>query len=354
MLRAELGLQRNGFDLDVALHVEPGQCLALAGPSGCGKTTTLRAIAGLLSPQRGRVVCGAEMWLDTARRVNVAPERRRCGYVFQDYALFEHQRAWQNVAYGLRDLPRSQRRRRALELLERFAVADRAEARPAALSGGERQRVALARALGPEPVALLLDEPLSALDTRTRGDAGRVLAEVLGDAAIPAILVTHDFHEAALFGDEVAILDRGRVVQRGTAAELAAAPASAFVADFSGAVVLRGTARPAPDGGTIVELDGGGQVMSTAQASGRVAASVYPWEISLDPPGAALRSSIRNHIPAMVGSTTVLGGRVRVSLTASQPLIAEITEASRRELGLREGSRVVASWKAAATRLSPL
>ncbi len=354
MLLAELEIHLNGFDLDLALGVGPGECLALAGPSGCGKTTTLRAIAGLMAPRRGRIVCGADLWLDTGRRVNIAPEQRRCGYVFQNYALFSHQRAWQNVAYGLRDLRRSERRRRALELLDRFGIADRAWARPAELSGGERQRVALARALGSDPVALLLDEPLSALDARTRGESGRVLAEVLASAGVPAILVTHDFQEAALFGDEVAILDAGRVIQRGAPADLAAAPASAFVADFSGAVVLRGTARSAPDGVTIVELDGGGQVTSAASASGRVAASVYPWEISLDRPNAAFRSSIRNHIPATVGSTTVLGGRVRVGLRASQPLAAEITEASLRELGLRPGSSVIASWKAAATRLSPL
>jgi molybdate transport system ATP-binding protein len=354
MLRAELSLRRDGFELDLALEVEEGACLALAGPSGCGKTTTLRAIAGLVAPHRGRITCGDEVWLDTARRVNIAPEHRRCGYLFQDYALFERQRAWQNVAYGLRHLPRSERRGRALELLDRFGVADRAEARPGGLSGGERQRVALARALGPQPATLLLDEPLSALDARTRGEASRVLAETLAKAQVPAVLVTHDFQEAALFGDQVAVLDAGRVVQRGPAAELAAAPASSFVADFSGAVVLLGTARAASGAGTTVELDGGGRVVSTASATGRVAASVYPWEISLDPPDAVPSGSIRNHLPATVRTITVLGGRVRVGLSASQPLTAEITEASLRELGLRQGSSVVASWKAAATRLSPL
>ena len=354
MLRAELSLRNDGFELDLALEVKPGACLALAGPSGCGKTTTLRAIAGLATPQQGRVACGGEVWLDTAQRVNIAPEHRRCGYVFQDYALFEHQRAWQNVAYGLRDLPPSVRRERALGLLDRFGVADRADARPGGLSGGERQRVALARALAPQPAALLLDEPLSALDARTRTEAGRVLAETLAAADIPSVLVTHDFEEAALFGDEVAVLDAGRVVQRGSAAELAAAPASSFVADFSGAVVLLGTARAGSGAGTIVDLDGGGRVVSTARAAGRVAASVYPWEISLDPPDAVPSGSIRNHLPATVRTITVVGGRVRIGLAASQPLTAEITEASLRELALRQGSPVLASWKAAATRLSPL
>jgi len=354
VLRAELSLSRNGFDLDLEVAVEPGACLALAGPSGCGKTTTLRAVAGLVAPQRGRVACGDRLWLDTARGINVSPERRGCGYVFQDYALFGHQRAWQNVAYGLRHLPRRERRHRALELLERFGLADRAEARPSALSGGERQRVALARALAPRPAALLLDEPLSALDARSCAEATRVLAEILADARVPTIFVTHDFQEAALFGDKVAVLAAGRMVQRGPAEELAASPASAFVADFSGAVVLIGTARPDPGAGAVVQLEGGGRVVSTARATGRVAASVFPWEISLEPPDAPPLGSIRNHIPGTVRSITRFGGRVRVGLDACQPLTAEITEGALRELGLRRGTRVIASWKAAATRLSAL
>jgi molybdate transport system ATP-binding protein len=354
MLLAELQLPRNGFALDVSLQIRPGSCLALAGPSGSGKTTALRGIAGLLAPLRGRVECGDEVWLDVERRINLPPERRRCGYVFQEYALFEHQRAWQNVAYGLRGRSREARRRRAMELLDRFGVGHLADARPSRLSGGERQRVALARALAPGPPALLLDEPLSALDTRTRADARRALAETLQAADVPAVLVTHDFEEAALFGDEVAILDAGRVVQRGQAAEVAGAPANSFVADFSGAVVLVGTARREPGGGSLVALDGGGEVASTREAEGRTAASVYPWEISLDPPGVEAHGSIRNHLPATVTTVTTLGGRVRVGLDGAQPLTAEITEASLRELGLRRGSPVVASWKAAATRLSPI
>ena len=118
--------------------------------------------------------------------------------------------------------------------------------------------------------------------------------------------------------------------------------------------MLVGSASPEPDGGTVVALDGGGEIASTARATGRVAASVYPWEISLDLPGVESRTSTRNHLPATVGSITALGGRVRVALEAPQPLTAEVKEASLRELGVRTGSAVIASWKAAATRLSPI
>jgi molybdate transport system ATP-binding protein len=340
-------------ELALELEVPAGRCLALAGPSGAGKTSVLRAIAGLLTPAQGQVVCDGETWLDTAAGIDVAPERRRCGYVFQDYALFGHLSAWRNVAYGLRDVPRGRRRAEALALLERFGVAALADERPGRLSGGERQRVALARALAAQPRALLLDEPLAALDARSAASAGRELAGLLRELQVPAILVTHDFAEAALLGDAVAVLDAGGIVQRGSAAELAAAPASAFVADLTGAVVMRGHARRDAEGLTRVALDGGGEVVALGPASGAVAVSVHPWEISLEPAGSAPAGSARNRLEVEVLSVTELGNRVRVGLAAPQPLAAELTGMSAGRLGLVPGARVVASWKAAATRVLP-
>jgi len=338
-------------ELDVELEVAPGECLALAGPSGAGKTSVLRVAAGLLRPRWGRVAAGERVWLDTERGVDVPPEERRCGYVFQDYALFPHLSAWRNVAYPLRRLPRGERRRRALELLERFGLAARADAHPATLSGGERQRVALARALALEPRLILLDEPLAALDARTRASAARELAAVLRESSVPAILVTHDFTEAAQLGDRVAVIDRGRIVQQGSPSELAAAPRSAFVADFTGAVVLAGTARPGGDGLTRVQLEGGGEVASTDPGEGPVWVSVYPWEITVEPAGEAPHGSAVNWVEAEVLTVTEVGNRVRLGLAGPQPLAAEVTAGSVERLALRPGARVVATWKATATRL---
>jgi molybdate transport system ATP-binding protein len=351
VLHAELSAAVGAIVLDVELRVEAGETLALAGPSGSGKTSVLRAVAGLLRPDRGRVVCGEEVWLDTGARIDLPPEARGCGYLFQEYALFPHLSAWRNVAYGL---PREGRRERALGLLERFGVSHRADAPPHELSGGERQRVALARALARQPRALLLDEPLSALDARTRARASRELATTLRDAGVPALLVTHDFGEAALLGDRVAVLDAGRIVQEGQARELSASPASAFVADMTGAVVLVGEARAGDDGLTLVRIDGGGEVASTDVAMGRVGVSVHPWEIALSPVADAKFGSAQNRLAGSVSSVTHVGNRVRVGVDAGQPLVAEVTEPAVRELDLRPGIRVTASWKAAATRLVPL
>ncbi|HXE45252.1 MAG TPA: ATP-binding cassette domain-containing protein [Conexibacter sp.] len=341
--------------LALELEVPAGGCLALAGPSGAGKTSVLRIVAGLLAPDRGRVTCGGETWLDTAAGVDLAPERRRCGYVFQDYALFDHLSVWRNVAYGLCGVPRARRRMDAHALLERFGVERLADARPATLSGGERQRVALARALAARPRALLLDEPLAALDARSAGSAARELGVLLRALDVPAILVTHDFAQAALLGDRVAVLDAGRIVQQGDAAELAAAPASSFVADLTGAVVLRGRAQAGADGLTYVALDGGGEVvaLAAAPATGEVAISVHPWEIALEPAGTPPTGSARNRLDVEVVSVTEVGNRVRVGLAAPQPLAAELTGVSAVQLGLAPGVRAVASWKAAATRVMP-
>ena len=330
-----------------------GETVALVGPSGAGKTTVLRAIAGAIRPAAGRVTVGERVLFDADRRVDLPPEARRVGYVFQEYALFPTMSARRNVAYGIRDGDRSARRQRALDLLDRFGLSDRAEARPGSLSGGERQRVALARAIAAEPALLLLDEPLSALDAQTRGRASAVLAEVLGEAEGPALIVTHDFAEAARLADRIVVLAAGRVVQEGTAAELAASPASSFVADLAGAVVLRGVASPGEGGLTRVALEGGGELASTDAAAGPVAASVFPWEVELGPRTERTGSAL-NHLAVVVSSVSEFGNRARVGLLAPQPLAAEVTSASVARLGLAPGAEVEASWKATATRLTPL
>ena len=189
-----------------------------------GKSSVLRAIAGLLRPERGGSR-SAQAWLDTEARVDLPPERRSVGLVFQEYALFPHLDVRRNVGFGGRG--------RVDELLERFRISHLANARPGDL--GERQRVALARALARDPAVLLLDEPLSALDAHTRGVVRAELAELLAELRLPTLLVTHDFEDAAALADRVGVIVEGRILQLGAAADLLAAPADAFVASFTGA-----------------------------------------------------------------------------------------------------------------------
>ena len=328
------------FRLSVAATLAR-ETLALVGPSGAGKSSILRAIAGLLRPERGRVALGAEAWLDTEAGIDLPPEHRSVGLVFQEYALFPHLDVRRNVGFGGRG--------RVDELLERFRISHLAQARPADLSGGERQRVALARALARDPAVLLLDEPLSALDAHTRGVVRAELGELLAELRLPTLLVTHDFEDAAALADRVGVIVSGQVLQLGSAAELLAAPADAFVASFTGANLLHGTARPGVEGLTEVVLDAGGSMYSVDEGEGRVGLAVYPWEVALA--RAKSVDSAVNHVHGEVRSLVELGNRVRVRVG---PLTAEITAASAERLALREGESVVASFKATASRLVPL
>ncbi len=228
----ELSLKKTlpGFSLEVALRVAQGEVLALLGPSGSGKTTLLRLIAGLLRPEAGYVRLEGEevtAW---------PPERRRIGFLFQDYALFPHLSAWENIAFGLKEVgwPKGRIRERVEELLERMELTPHAHKRPEALSGGERQRVALARALAPRPRLLLLDEPLGALDLRLREELLFFLRRTLREEGLTALLVTHDQGEAFLLAQRVAILRAGRLVQEGLPEEVFARPRDLWTARFLG------------------------------------------------------------------------------------------------------------------------
>ena len=302
----------------------------------------LRAIAGATRPGSGRIALGERVLFDRERRIDLPPEARRVGYVFQEYALFPHMSVRENVAFG--------GKARADELLERFGIAHLAKVRPAQLSGGERQRVGLARALASDPAILLFDEPLSALDTHTRAGVRGELQGLLAELGLPALLVTHDFEDAAALADRVGVIVEGGIRQIGTAHDLVAAPSDAFVASFVGSNLLVGVARRAGDGLAEVTLEHGGTVYAVSDLEGPVGAVVHPWEVSIAtaPPG---EDSTLNRIRAPVGSLVPVGGRVRVRVG---PIVAEVTTASAERLGLERGRVVIASFKATATRLVPL
>jgi len=334
-LRLDFSLPLRNFDVALALDVQG--TVALVGPSGAGKTTVLRAVAGLVRPESGHIGCGDETWFDATRRVDVPPEDRRVGYVFQEYALFPHLTVEQNVAYA---------GGRADRLLWRLGIERLARSKPAELSGGERQRVALARALARNPQVLLLDEPMAALDPHTRGNVRTELHDLFGDLGLPTLLVTHDFEDAAALADRVGVLADGRLRQIGTPGDLLGAPADPFVAQLAGANVLPGVAARAAHGLTGVLLDAGPTIYATDPGSGRTDVVVYPWDVSIA--REALDDSALNHVRDEIVSLTQLGNRARVRLRL---LTAEITTASAERLALRPGEPVVASFKATQARL---
>jgi molybdate transport system ATP-binding protein len=221
------------FNLNVHFRALAGFTI-LFGASGAGKTTLLDCIAGLSDPDEGRVAIGGEVLYDSEKKHNVAPWKRRIVYVHQDLALFPHLTAQENVAYGLRALSNAERQTRSREILAAFRIEHLRDRRPAQISGGERQRVALARALVTEPRALLLDEPLAALDRPTKSSLIGDLRKWNQHHRVPIIFVTHQRDEVFALGDEVIVLDAGRIVAQGQAHEVMRAPQMETVARLSG------------------------------------------------------------------------------------------------------------------------
>jgi ABC-type sulfate/molybdate transport systems ATPase subunit len=336
VLAASITLPLRTFVLSVEIKVYDS--LALVGPSGAGKTSVLRSVAGLFRPKDGHIALGSDVWFDSASGIFRKPDERRVGLVFQEYALFPHMTVRQNVAYGGRE--------RVDEYLERFRISHLAHAKPPQLSGGERQRVALARALARDPGVLLLDEPLSALDAHTKVAVRGELQELLREAGLPTIIVTHDYEDAAALADRVGVIVDGTLRQLATPPELVSHPADGFVAAFTGANLLRGIARPGSDGLTEVVVETGETLFSTDEAQGAVDAVVYPWEILLARSRA--EDSAQNAIHAEIRSIMHVGNRVRVRVG---PVVAEISDRSAADLGLEVGMPVVASFKATGTKL---
>ena len=221
--------------LSGSLRCGPGELVALVGPSGAGKTSMMRVLAGLMRPERGRVMVGQEVWCDTAQGIFVPPQRRHVGLVFQNYALMPHLSALGNVALSLLHLSSAERAAQARRWLDHVGLTQEQQSRrPSQLSGGQQQRVAVARSLAREPRLMLLDEPFSAVDQMNRQGLYRLLADLRRELSVPIVLVTHDLNEARLLADRLVVMDAGKVLQQGTPASIHNAPRNARVADLVG------------------------------------------------------------------------------------------------------------------------
>jgi molybdate transport system ATP-binding protein len=347
-LEASVQLTLGRLRLEAEAEVATGELVVLLGPNGAGKTTLLRALAGLVALERGRVVLDGMVLDDAATGEHVPAEQRPVGFVFQDYLLFPHLSALENVAFGLRarGVGRVEARRRAAAWLDRVGLAAHAGSRPRALSGGQAQRVALARAMVGEPRLLLLDEPLAALDAATRTEVRRDLRRHLASFDGTRLLVTHDPLEALALADRLVVLEGGRITQTGSPAEVSGRPRSRYVAELVGVNLYRGRAE-----GTAIELDGGGRLVAADGLQGEVFAAVHPHAVALHrhPP----EGTPRNVWPGTADALEVVGDRVRVRMSGTVPIVAEVTPAAASELGLADGGPVWATVKATEVTVYP-
>lgn len=233
MIQVRIAKAFSSFSLDLEFEAGPGVTV-LFGPSGAGKTLTLDAIAGMTAPDKGRILLNDRILFDSGAKVNLPARVRRCGYVFQNYALFPHMTLWENLAFAAPEMARLERHRKIGELLERFGLGLLAERRPGELSGGQKQRGSIARALMSEPEILLLDEPARGLDLTLKQDLYSVIGELRKSLEIPGLLVTHGVEEVFALADSVLVYESGRIIHRATPPELLRHPGSEVVATLLG------------------------------------------------------------------------------------------------------------------------
>jgi molybdate transport system ATP-binding protein len=367
LIRAKLSARTDRFSVTV-----------LFGPSGAGKTTILRCLAGLDQPTRGRICYDAEAWFDAASGVSLPPQARRIGFLSQDYALFPHLTVARNIGYGLGDMARGERPGRIRDIMRMVGLEGLGERYPRQLSGGQQQRVALARALVRRPRMLLLDEPLSALDSPTREQLRRELRKWLADLQTPTLLVTHDRVEAMALGDRVVVLDLGNVLQSGPADEVFTHPATVAVARIVGVETIEAGRVLSVSDGVATVAAGTAQLTAPAQglAPGDCHVCIRAQDVSVEKaetiarPGGTVGRRCHNEAgrpfhnegePSAVGPNNRLAARVqaiahegpmvRISLSCGFPLTALVTSQVFLDLGAAEGDPVTASVKAAAIQV---
>lgn len=336
--------------LDLAFRVEPGELLVLVGHSGSGKTTLLRTIAGLWQPRVARVQVGDAIWLDTGAGIALRADRRRVGVVFQNYALFPHMTAVQNVASAIDHLSRAERGVEAARLLELVNLHGLGARKPAQLSGGQQQRVAVARALARRPAALLLDEPFSAVDRATREKLHTEIIALRAHLNMPVVLVTHDMNEAQLLADRMMVIDAGRMVAEGSAGAVMSDPAALRAMGIrEAAAMLPATVHSHDDDGMTRLTIGAGTLelpRVDAEPGARVRVRIMAHEVILSrrrPEGL----SAQNILPVqVVDIRSGDGPAVMVRLAFGEDIIlARITRRAADQLALQPGDRVHAILK---------
>jgi len=330
------------------LPLETHSVMVLFGPSGAGKTTTLRLIAGLDTPDSGSIRCAEEIWYDDARGINIAPQKRRAGYLPQDYAIFPHLTVRANVQYGARGGAVD-------DLLARFELTGLAARYPSQLSGGQLQRVALARALASQLRLLLLDEPLSALDAPTRVRMRADLRQLLAAVQVPTIVVTHDRNEALALGDSIGIMIDGKLRQSGAVESVFDSPADAEVAEAVGVETICPARVISRSAGLVTVEIGSARLVGVdvGDPSAEVFVCIRAESVTIERSPGGNPTSARNHLPARIVTVIAEGPLARVVLDCGFRLTAIVTRQSEDEMHLREGEWVTAVIKATSLRIVP-
>jgi molybdate transport system ATP-binding protein len=348
----------SGFAIDADFRIPAAKSpvTVLFGPSGAGKTTLLRLIAGLERPDDGSILLGDCVWFDAKRGIMLPPQRRRAGFLFQDYALFPHLTAAANIEFAAS-------RERAQQLMQNFGLMELADRLPRQLSGGQQQRVALARALAAGPALLLLDEPLSALDAATRVRMRQELRRTLASSGVPSILVTHDRTEAIALGDWIAVMVDGRIRQTGPVHEVFRRPADAQVAESLGVENVLEAEIVSRDSGLLTLAVGAAGHSSASKSAvmlqcvdsgetGPVFACIRAEDVAVTR-DMSQTSSARNRLPGRVLSVTLEGPLARLELDCGFPLVAVVTAQSAGDLQLNPGDAIGAVVKATSVHLTP-
>jgi molybdopterin-binding protein len=365
----ELNMVRKAFGRkevikDLRLEVRRHELLSLVGPSGCGKTTTLNIVAGLCQPDEGTVII-EDLVVDGkegGRLIHLSPSQRKVGYVFQDYALFPHMTARENISYGLRSrhLSEQEVKGRTRELLQFVGLPDHSEQYPAQLSGGQKQRVALARALAIEPHILLLDEPLAALDPRTRESLRIELKKMLETLDVTTIFVTHELSEAYAISGKIAVMGAGRIEQIGHRDEIFSEPNSEYVARFLGQNVYSGRVIGNSFPLSTIEING---IRISANNVSNVDNNVVL--VTIRPEDVALSSDLKpqdlewkrgnyNNLQGKIVEIVRINSAIEVTVDVGFPVRLTMTATSLRQLGLKEGGHVSVHFKADSVRISPV
>jgi len=380
MLDAQFDTLLGSFHLDMRFSSESGKTTVLLGESGSGKSTVLRLLAGLLKPDKGLFVLDDETYVDTAQHFEIPPQERPIGYVFQEYVLFPHLSVFDNVAFGLKmqgGISRQEIRQRVGEALEQVHLVGYDDRHPRQLSGGQQQRVAIARALALKPQLLLLDESLSALDIQTRREVEQELRQILSRLQLTTVMVSHQYIDALLFGDQIIVLDQGKVIQQGSHLDLLLHPQSPYIAEMVGVNLLKGqvvstnaslfhtislskSERKDLEVIAISQDDTHHPTKLTLQQE--VSVVVDPRSITLhqSKPESSARNVFRGEIIQIVPISATLSetdkkmeGLMRVSMLidpALPPLSADITVTSSTQMDLSQGKVIYASFKATETR----